>query len=45
MSLLVIEGRIDGPLFDMCLLAVSPGLVREQIQADVRVCAIFTAGE
>lgn len=43
--LLVIEDRVDRPLLDMCLLAVSPRLVREQIQADIRVCAILTAGE
>lgn len=42
---LVIEHGVDCPLLDVRLLAVSPGLVREQIHADVRVCAIFTAWE
>lgn len=42
---LVIEHGVDRPLLDVRLLAVSPGLVREQIHADVRVCAILTAWE
>lgn len=44
-GLLVIEGGIDCLPFDVCFLAVSPGVVREQIQADVRVCASFTEAE
>lgn len=42
---LLLEHGVDCPLLDVCLLAVSPGLVREQIHADVRVCAILTAWE
>ena len=44
-SLLVIEDRIDCPLLDLCPLAVNPGLVREKIQADIRVCASLTEAE
>lgn len=45
MSLLVIELRVDRPLLHVRLLAVPPGLVREQIQADVRVRAFVAARE
>lgn len=44
-GLLLIEDGIDRPLLDMCPLAVYPGLVREQIQADIRVCAIVAEAE
>lgn len=44
-SLLVIEDRIDCPLLGLRPLAMYPGLVREEIQADIRVCAILTGAE
>ena len=43
--LLVVENRVDCPLLYLGPLTVSPGLVREQIKADVRVCAILTAAK
>lgn len=45
LSLLLVEDGVDRPLLHMCLLAMSPGLIWEQIKADVRVCAVLAAGE
>lgn len=42
---LLTEDRVDSALLDMCLLAMSPGLIGEQIKADIRVCTVLTAGE
>lgn len=42
---LVVEDGVDRPLLHVGLLAVPPGLVGQQVQADVRVCAVFTARE
>lgn len=42
---LVIEDGVDRPLLHVGLLPVPPGLVGQQVQADVRVCAIFVARE
>lgn len=42
---LVVEDGVERPLLHMGLLAVPPGLVGQQVQADVRVCAVFTARE
>lgn len=44
-SVLFIEDRISCPLLDMRLLTMLPGLVGEEIQADIRVCAVLTAGQ
>lgn len=45
LDLLFIEDGIDHPLLDMRLLTMLPGLVGEEIQADIRVCAVLTAGQ
>lgn len=42
---LVVEDGVERPLLHLGLLAVPPGLVGQQVQADVRVCAVFTARE
>ena len=44
-TLLLIEDRVDRPLLHLCLFAMSPGLIWQQIKADIRVCAVLTAGE
>lgn len=44
-TLLLVEDRVDRPLLHMCLFAMSPGLIWEQIKASIRVCAVLTAGE
>lgn len=42
---LVVEVGVDRPFLHVGLLAVPPGLVGQQVQADVRVGAVFTARE
>lgn len=44
-TLLLVEDRVDRPLLHMCLFAMSPGLIWEQIKAGIRVCAVLAAGE